>query len=165
MPLRHSTPAYRATTAWETKRSQDSPAPASKRTRPVVVTGALVDTSDRYLQDESGPARIGHNQITAAAENEERKVLLLHQRDRFFDLAHGLRFDAKARRTSEVEGGKRRQRNVFFEAHAVVLNIHIGRSRRGSPNARSFGRTPYGACVTLTNRDPFGKLRACLSTA
>ena len=41
----------------------------------VIVTGALVDAGDCDLQDQPGPAGIGHDQIAAAAQNKERQTL------------------------------------------------------------------------------------------
>ena len=77
MPLRHSTPAQLARMAFQTKRSQDSPAPTSKRILAScsrLGSASCFNSEDCDLQHQPRPSGVGHQQIASAPSTKMGRI-------------------------------------------------------------------------------------------
>ena len=81
------------------------------------VGGLLVDTWKGNFQHQARPTGVGHHQVAAAAEDEQGQIARTRECNRLLHFAYAPGIDEIPRRASDVDGGQRRERDVFEQMH------------------------------------------------
>ena len=79
------------------------------------ILAEVVDSADFDLEDEAGKARIGYEEIAAAAEDEQRERVILRPSDGLRDVYRAVGFREETGRAADFEGGEGGQIDVFAD--------------------------------------------------
>jgi hypothetical protein len=83
----------------------------------LIVPAVLVDARNRDLQHQARPTGVGDHQVAAAAQNEQGQIARAREGSRLLHSTDIPGLDKILRRASDLEGGQRRERNVFEHKH------------------------------------------------
>ena len=103
-----------------------------------IVFALDVNAANVDAQYQSGKAVVGDQQIASATENEERQFALARPGQRFADLFDSRGAKKESRRTTDPDGGQRRDGNVLFDpkGHQTPgIAFFNGRRSRSSTTA------------------------------